>query len=261
MKKRIIFLIASIVVVLFNGCVKAKKNVEDYFVKVSTVSATVQDDGSVLVTGRIESEGGSPVENIGFCCGTAIDPKLEARQMEGGSFDGSTFRAIYEDLSKDSTYYFRAWATNSYGYKMGSSIAVKGITPAPVVPTCTFSLGYLDLDAFPPENNLGFFTKLSSSFNTYYSNGGSSFTNVQIRFYGIPKTGVYQTEASYDPSGKGRVFVSFNRSTIFSSLNSGSNVYVNEISPGVFDVVICDGSWTYNATNTFSFDAHFQVSL
>ena len=230
----------------------------DYFVKVKTASAVIQSDGSVLVTAEIESEGGSAVENIGFSCGTAANHKLTSRQIKG-SRNANGFTGVYDNLANDSTYYFRAFATNSYGYSRGDIISLSGIKAAPVVATCTFVTGYLDMDAFPPETNLSF-PNLSNSFGVYESYGGSSFTNVTIRFLGVPKTGLYTTEQSYTPSGSKNIFVSFNRSSISASLLTGSAVYVNEISTGLFDVYICNGSWVYGST-TYYFKTHFQVSL
>lgn len=258
MKKIVSITIVIAAALLFNGCVKAKKNVQDYFVKVKTVSAVVQDDGSVLVTGEIESEGEAAVENIGFSCGTTENHKLTSRQVDG-SQNGNTFTAVFEDLSDDSTYYFKAFATNAYGYSRGNSISLSGITAAPVVPTCTLSTGYLNLGAFPAESNLNFLN-FYNSLGVWEASGGTTFTSVNIRFLGQPKTKQYTTEANYTPSGPGYVFVSFNRGTISSSLNAGTPVYVNEISPGVFDVVICAGVWNYSSS-TFQFKSHFTVSL
>ena len=127
------------------------------------------------------------------------------------------------------------------------------------MPTCTFAIGYLDTDAFSVETNLSF-PNLSNSLGIYDSNGGASFTNVTVRFLGAPKTGLYTTEQNYTPSGSKNVFVSFTRSTISGSLLSGAPVYVNEISPGLFDVYICNGSWMYSSS-TYYFKTHFQVSL
>ncbi len=258
MKKIISILCICLAVVVISSCVKAKKHVEDYFVKVKTVSADVQDDGSVLVTAEIESDGGAKAENIGFSCGTSENHALTCRQVDG-NLNGTIFTGVIDGLDADSTYYFRAFATNAYGYSRGNSIALSNIKPTPVVATCTFVTGFLDLDGFPPETNLSF-PNLSNSLGIYYSNGGTSFTNVEVRFFGVPKTKVYTSEFSYDPSGPSYVSVHFNRSTISGSLAGGVPVYVNEISPGVFDVYICSGSWTYSST-TFYFKSHFTVSL
>ncbi len=258
MKKILSLLFIVAVIIMCNSCVKAKKNVNDYFVKVKTTSAVVQDDGSVLVTAEIESEGGAAVENIGFSCGTVADHKLTSRQIDGNGGPGN-FTGVFENLSGDSTYYFRAFATNAYGYSRGEAVVLSGIKAVPVVPTCTFAIGYLYTDAFSTENNLSF-PNFNNSLGVYESNGGASFTNVSIRFLGVPKTGLYTTEQNYTPSGSKRVFVSFNRSSISGSLLTGTPVYVNEISPGLFDIYICNGSWMYSST-TYAFRTHFQVSL
>ncbi len=258
MKKIISALFICLITLVLGSCVKAKKNVQDYFVKVKTVSAVVQNDGSVLVTAEIESVGGAPVENIGFSCGTTENHKLTTRQMDG-SLSGSVFTAVYQNLAADSTYFFKAFATNAYGYVRGASVAVSGITPAPVVPTCTFVLGYIDLGGFAPDNNLSF-GNLTPSFNIYQANGSSSQVNMQVRFNGIPKTGIWTIDNNYSPSLTKGVFISFNVGFISGSLNSGANVYVNEISVGVFDVYICNATWTYGST-TYNAKSHFQVAL
>lgn len=258
MKKIISVLCICLAMLVINSCVKAKKHVEDYFVKVRTVSAVVQDDGSVLVTAEIESEGGAQAEDIGFSCGTSENHALTSRQVDG-ELNGNTFTGVFENLDADSTYYFRAFATNAYGYSRGNSIPLSNIKPVPVIPTCTFVTGYLNLGGFPSESNLGF-PNLSNSFSIYHSYGGTSLTNVEVRFFGVPKTKVYTSEAIYDPSGPGYVSVHFNRGSINGTLAGGAPVYVNETSPGVFDVYICTGSWTYG-TSVFIFRAHFTVSF
>jgi hypothetical protein len=258
MKKILSILFIISVIIICNACVKAKKNVNDYFVKVKTASAVVRDDGSVLVTAEIESEGGAPVENIGFSCGTSANHKLTSRQIDGNGNSGG-FTGVFENLSDDSTYYFRAFATNAYGYSRGEAVALSGIKPVPVVPTCTFVIGYLYTDAFSTETNLSF-SNFNNSLGVYESYGSASFTNVTVRFLGVPKTGLYTTEQNYTPSGSKNVFVSFTRSSISGSVLSGAPVYVNEISPGLFDVYICNGFWMYN-TSTYAFKTHFQVSL
>ena len=127
---------------LFNSCKKVPRHIEDYYPKVKIVSAIVQDDGSVLVQGEVESSGQSEIQNVGFCCDTKNKPKLESRQMEVRD-GGYSFSAVYKNLSYDSTYYIAAWATNEYGYTIGNTIELSGIKPAAA--PCTYTLNTLDV--------------------------------------------------------------------------------------------------------------------
>ena len=54
------------------SCQKPLEDVNDYFPKINTISATLQEDGTVLVEAEIESEGAAALEYAGFCCSASF---------------------------------------------------------------------------------------------------------------------------------------------------------------------------------------------
>jgi len=253
MRSKYILIIFIVISALFNSCRKAKKNMEDYFPKVKVTSVVIQDDGSVLVSGEIESEGGSYIEHIGFCCDTKNKPKIEARQINVKEFD-NTFSAVYENLSGDSTYYICAWAANRYGYTVGNSVELTGIKPAP--PPCTFTLNSLDIGTgWGFEPNFNMYPASSQAPGEWKLIGGSSMTNVTIKFAGTIKTGIYVTNTNYNVTGND-VFFTFNTTN---TLNYGSNVYVYKLSSGKFDITICNATWNAGS-NTYTLNTRFLVT-
>ncbi|MBK8369607.1 MAG: hypothetical protein IPL10_20115 [Bacteroidetes bacterium] len=249
----LIILIAAVV----SSCKKALKNMDDYYPKVSIVSAEIQTDGSVLVTGKIDSEGDAPIERLGFCCNTKPNPTLTNRQIIS-EINGSTFTAIYTGLDEDSVYYFRTWATNSYGYKYGTETSIENIVAAPVIPACTLPISYLDNGTGNGSTSYYYVSVPTNSWQLWEFSASPQFGNaLNFKFGSAIKTGVYTTENSSSPQS-GRVLVSFQFGWLGPvSLESGSKVYVNAIGKDTFDITICNAPWKYNTTNTFTLNTRF----
>ena len=111
---------------------------------------------------------------------------------------GYSFSAVYKNLSADSTYYIAAWATNEYGYTIGNAIELSGIKPAP--PPCTFTLNTLDLGSgWGSEPNFAMYINPIQYSGEWSLIGGSSITNLSIKFGGTIKTGIYITDTNYIP--------------------------------------------------------------
>lgn len=245
--KRIIFFIAIVQnILLMLSCRKALKDVNDYFPKVKTIAATVQPDGSVLVEGEVESQGYSKIQNIGFCYSTKQEPTLADNQV-AVCLGGHTFSVVYPSagFSIDSVYYFRSWAANEKGYAYGNTISLNSIIATPVVPPCTFTMNkvriasgnpiYTYYSVSVPErtfDNTWTFKAETPDGPTVYFEFGSEIT-----------TGIYNTTTSTSPGNKA-VAIHFYQDFISGYLDVGNKVYVNTISPGVYDISICDATWT-----------------
>jgi hypothetical protein len=240
---------------MLNSCRKPLEDVNDYFPVVTTVSATVQLDGSVLVKGELESPGeakGTQMDNVGFCVSTNSDPKMQDHQVIA-TLDGTSFTTTYNasDFSVDSIYYFRTWATNDYGRAMGNTLAVDSIIATPVVAPCSWSMNYASSGAGPSSGYSN--VDAPDSYNFFV--GSTGFGSVHYQFGSALTTGFYTTTTSSSP-GSGQVYISIYAGFSYGSLNSGSTVYVNRISAGVHDIVICSAPWS-DGTSTFYFNTHF----
>jgi hypothetical protein len=248
---------------LFFSCQKALNDVGDYFPQLKMVSATVQADGTVLLEGEILSVGAAPIEYLGFCCNTNPNPDILDRQLWADSITGNKFSAVMSGFSPDEVYYFKAWATNEYGYAIGKdSVVLSGISAANVDPPCTLvpnscNIGggqptgeYFNVSALAPNGSLGYW-----NLDALTSTGPT----VNMKFGSEPATGVFTT-TDFSSPGAQAVYVSFYSGFISGSLNSGSKVYVKRLEPGKFEIVICDAPWQYES-NTFYFKTRLITPL
>lgn len=243
MKKLIFTLIALGVILLTNSCRKALKDVNDYFPKVKTISAVIQTDGSVKVTGEIESEGeakNAVIDMAGFCVSTNSEPKMLDMQRIA-TLDGTTFTFIYPvtEFSVDSSYYFRSWATNNYGYSYGDIIRVDSIIATPVVAPCTLTNNTVNIGGSTPTYSY-YNVDAPDSYNFFIASSGGP--SVHFQFGSALTTGVFVTTTNSSPAF-GEVHVSIYSGFIYGGLSSGSNVYVNKLSASSYEVQICNAPW------------------
>lgn len=253
-------LIASLIfIALAISCQKALKDVNDYFPVVNTISATVQPDGTVLVKGEIESEGAAPVEYFGFCCGTLEQPELLDRQLIAETWDGQFFSATYTGFEPDSTYYFRAWATNDYGYVYSDIILpLANIIAAPVIAPCSVSLNTCAIGGGQPVAEYYTVSAPTASIGQWEITATTATGPVVNLIFGSSvTTGIYST-VNYNSPAAGQVFVSFYSGPITGSLNEGSKVYVNRIGTDIYEIAICDAPWVYNGGSPLYFRTRFR---
>lgn len=259
MKKQILYYntIVILCLLLNNSCKKALKNIDDYLPKVSIVSAVVQQDGSVLLTGQIDSKGHANVEYAGFSCNSIPSPKLLDRQVIA-DVDGSTFTARLSNFDIDSTYYFRAWATNKYGYKFGNELSLSNITPPLVTPACTLNKNYLNYGAGGGSTSYYSVSAPSQSLDTWDITASSGSYPLHLSFGSPVNTGIYTTVAGGAYQGTVQVYFSYGMLGSF-SLNDGSKVYVNRINGGdTLDITICNAPWSYSSS-TFTLNTRFRT--
>ncbi len=258
MKKRFIYLLFVNLLVLGSACKKPLKNVEDYFPKLKTVSAIVQANGSVMVTGEIESPGKTPgieIEYVGFCMNITGDPKILDAQLMS-DLSGKSFSAIFPaDLfNANSAFYFRSWATNEFGYSYGEVIKLDSIIAPNLTPPCTLKENMLNLGASTtPEEEYTSFSQLNgNSFSGYGTSHSISFI-----FGSELTTRIFKT--TFDPMPEpGQVKIMFTAG----SLENGSNVYVNRVNATTFEITVCDAPWMLpNSSKNSYFNTRFKVNF
>lgn len=259
MMKNILFAgILLIGAALFNSCHKAKKNIDDYFPKTHIVSAVVQSDGSVLVTGEVDSQGEASIEYAGFSCSTSPTPNLLNRQAIA-DVSGQSFKAVYSDFSPDSTYYFVCWAANKFGYKQGTVVTLSHIVHPPVTPTCSLTVNTVNYGSGNGTFNYSVITSPTNSvgqewtFNAYPSSGGY---DVYFKFGSPLAAGIYTTTTDMDPQ-PGYVSVTINTGTYY-ALENGTPVYINTIAADTMDITICSAPWTVSGS-TFYMNTRLKV--
>ena len=91
---------------------------------VSSDSYTINSLTSVTGSGSISSDGGASVTAKGYCWGTTTNPTTADSHTNDGT--GTTsFTSSMTGLTATSTYYARAYATNSVGTAYGSNLTFK----------------------------------------------------------------------------------------------------------------------------------------
>jgi formylglycine-generating enzyme required for sulfatase activity len=109
-----------------------------------TQVATGITQSGAISGGNITSDGGSMVTHRGVVYGTVPGPTLSNSFTQNGSGVGS-FSSTLSSLAPNTTYYVRAYATNSVGTAYGDEISFKTFIDNPVeminIPAGTFSMG------------------------------------------------------------------------------------------------------------------------
>jgi uncharacterized protein (TIGR02145 family) len=103
---------------------------------VTTVSITDITQTTATSGGDVTSEGGAPVTVRGVCWNTYPNPTTSNAYSVNGSGTG-TFISFLTNLSPNTAYYVRAYATNMEGTGYGNEISFTSGQGAPVVTTTT----------------------------------------------------------------------------------------------------------------------------
>ena len=85
---------------------------------VTTTDVTSITSNSAITGGNVTSDGGANVTSRGVCYGTSQNPTISGQHTSDGNGTG-TFTSILTGLTANTTYYVRAYATNSEGTSYG----------------------------------------------------------------------------------------------------------------------------------------------
>jgi len=124
-RKKMSFKLVSIILslILITGCTTSTKIPPT----VTTTAASGITSNSAVAGGTITSDGGAAVTEQGICWGTTTNPTIGNSKI--GDTSGSTpFTSTITGLTANTTYYARAYATNSEGTSYGNEISFT--TPA-----------------------------------------------------------------------------------------------------------------------------------
>ena len=94
---------------------------------VSSITSTTAISG-----GNITSDGGSAVTARGVCWGTASDPTIAGSKTSFGTGNGS-FTSNLTSLTENTTYYIKAYASNSVGTGYGNEIMFNTLVGNPTL--------------------------------------------------------------------------------------------------------------------------------
>ena len=99
-------------------------------IMIQTEGVTAVTTTSFTVNGKVLTDGSSTVTERGFVYSTGHNPTLNDSKTTSGSGTGS-FTSTIESLTSGTTYYVRAYATNSNGSYYGSEVAVTTTATTP----------------------------------------------------------------------------------------------------------------------------------
>ena len=90
---------------------------------VSTDSVALPEYNKIYAQGAVSYEGMAPVSERGFVYSKQINPTIADKKISAGNGIGS-FSAVINDAEPLTTYYIRAFATNSYGTAYGPTLTI-----------------------------------------------------------------------------------------------------------------------------------------
>lgn len=99
---------------------------------VTTITASQIGSTSAIAGGNVTSDGGATVTARGVCWGIATAPTTAGSKTTNGTGTGA-FSSSITGLTKNTTYYYRAYATNSEGTVYGSEHTFKTVNNLIVV--------------------------------------------------------------------------------------------------------------------------------
>ena len=117
LKIQVLVILAVSSILSLSSCEK-----EPTLPSVSTSNVTAIAQTTVSSGGNVTSDGGAEVTIRGVVCGTASNPTISGPKTSDGKGTGS-YTSIMTGLQPGTTYYLRAYATNSVGTAYGNQLS------------------------------------------------------------------------------------------------------------------------------------------
>ena len=184
---------------------------------VTTGSASSVTVSSATVAGNVTSDGGATVTTRGICYATTQNPTTSSSKVAVGTGTGS-FSANLSGLAASTTYYARAYATNSVGTSYGAQVSFTtisggGTTTSDVtVGTGTSTQGYPINCYYGYERSASIYTaaevgKVGSITKLGWYTTLSTSVNVPIKIYVKQTTASTMTATTWASSISGATLV------------------------------------------------------
>jgi len=192
---------------------------------------------SAIIDGDVVNDGGTFVSERGICWATIASPTISGNHLTGGSGTGS-YQLTLTGLSNSTTYYARAYATNSAGTFYGNEVSFTTTTVVVLPPQCSFSGNPTSVQV----NASVQFTDLSTNTPTTwlwdFGDGNGSVAPNPTHIYSTP--GVYSVSLTVANVGGSDVLLKQNYITV-------TNVPITgQPCPGMVTVTDIDGN-VYNS--------------
>lgn len=219
---------------MFFSC--KKKTFDDALPVVTLESVEMVSLDSVVLIGNISSNGADDIEYYGFAFDKSPSFTILKNQMLIEGRNSGDFRMVVH-AEHDSTYYFKAFAANGFGYKESNVIKYTVPRPAPVVAPCTLTNNYFNDDGYSfPVSAYG--SAVFPNYGNYQVDLYGSSEDIRMYFPYKPINGIYTTTLDGSNIGPGQVFINITNFYQY-YVNSGGKVYVNVDSSGTTSISIC----------------------
>lgn len=154
------------VLILASSC---KKEESATIPTLTTADITDITQGSAISGGEITSDGGAAILMRGVCWSTNQTPTVDDQKTEDGTGLGS-FTSNISGLASSTTYFVRAYATNSVGTGYGASLSLTTLEEV---------LGVTDIDGnFYPTVSIGNQVWMAKNLQVTTYNNGTPIPNV-----------------------------------------------------------------------------------
>ena len=177
---------------------------------------------------KVTSNGGCTLTERGICWATTKNPTINNLKYSSGTSVGQ-FYALMSNLSLNSTYYVRSYATNCVGTAYGAQLTVK-----PLMGNVTYTMGFDSL-TYPEPYRL---IKIAVDSACYYYNRYTTFShNIWIAY----SSGVPTAEASYHGQ------VAFGSNTTYMWVGTAMHEFAHYFGSGTTSVwqgKTSTGTWT-----------------
>jgi len=235
----------TLLFVLFFLCGCTKKNYEDALPKVEFVSATQCGNDSAILVGNVIISGADAVQITGFAYASIPNFDITSNQLvlagSTGQFSGKVL------AYPDSTYYFKCFAANDYGYVVSNTFKCTIGSALPDSAPCSINNNILKIasGSYTLTNiNYGI---PSPPYGNYQVEADDGFGNeIDYYFNALPANGIYNvvSDLSFDTNPYDcQVMIDQTY-----GVNAGGKVYVAHNKDGT--VTISDCSLTFMVSST-----------
>lgn len=168
---------------------------------VNTIAANTIDTMHATLNGEVSNEGGATVTVRGICWSTSPNPTsdLSTSTIEGAGL--GSFSSMVSNLLPNTTYHFRAYATNSVGTAYGGDMTVitHAILSSVTIGTQVWSLKNLDVTRYRNGDTIHHITDAQEWKNT--TEGAWCWYNNDSATYAAKYGRLYNYYAVSDPRG------------------------------------------------------------
>lgn len=213
------------------------------------------------ITFSVSDPTDNAIDYMGICYNQLGDPNASENQnlLQG---ERGSFIIQISDLKPDSTYYFRSFVANDFGYSESNVVSYQIPEPTPIFAPCTINVNTIEEDNSPYSISSSFASKNSGSAGNYgvdlmYSSF-SGQKNLKLSFNSLPTTGIYSTSGlSNFSSNSKNVYVYL---TNVSTIQSGAKLYVENINGDSLRLTFCDFKYT-QFNNEVNLGGHIKVKI